>query len=369
MKRNPFRLLLAPFALLYGIGISLRNLAYSTGLFKSTSFDIPIVCIGNLSTGGTGKTPHTEYLVTLLKDKLNIATLSRGYGRKTDEFILSDIHSTAEQIGDEPKQIKNKFPEIPVAVDAKRVNGINKLREAHPELDLVLLDDAFQHRAVKPEFSILLTPYSDLFINDYLLPVGNLREWKSGYKRADIVIVTKCPEILSPLDRRAIKDDLKPYSYQSVYFSYFKYGEIQPADQSRYEPHPISRVKKAFVFTGIANSSTLTDYLNTNNVSYEHRKFSDHHSYSKTEIEALINEFNAYNLNHDSIILTTEKDYMRIKDSELEELFRAIPLYYIPIEVAFHGNDGQEMNAQITDYVRKNQIHRSVSQGQHNGQT
>ena len=366
MRRNPFRLLLAPLALLYGIVISIRNMAYNSGFFKSTSFDIPVVCVGNLSTGGTGKTPHTEYLVKLLTDKLNVATLSRGYGRTTNQFILSDIHSTADEIGDEPKQIKNRFPDIPVAVDAKRVNGINKLRENHPELDLIILDDAFQHRAVKPEFSILLTPYSDLFINDYLLPVGNLREWKSGYKRADIIIVTKCPEILSPLDKRAIKDDLKPYSYQSVYFSYFKYGDIQPADHSRYEPHPINRVHKAFLFTGIAKTGSLKDYLKTNSISFEHRKFSDHHRYTKTEIEALINEFNAFNLNHDSIILTTEKDYMRIKDSEFEEMFRSIPLYYIPIEVAFHGNDGQEMNAQITDYVRKNQIHRSVSEGKHN---
>jgi len=364
MKRNPIKLLLTPFALLYGIGVGLRNMAYNLGVFTSKSFDIPVVCIGNLSAGGTGKTPHTEYLIRLLKDNFQVATLSRGYGRKTKNYILATTTSSHTEIGDEPKQFKTKFPEIPVAVDANRVEGIENLLKDEPQLDIILLDDAFQHRAVKPEFSILLTTYSDLFIHDYLLPVGRLREWQSGYKRADIIIVTKCPEILSPLDRRAIKDDLKPLSYQSVYFSYFAYGDLQPAEPAQHPTIKLSSHKKVFLFTGIASTGPLKEYLSDKQVHFEHKSFPDHHSFTVDDIASIINEFNAHNLHQDTILVTTEKDFMRIKHTEHENAFKGLPLYYLPIEVRFHGNDGNELNGQILDYVKKNQIHRSVSQGQ-----
>lgn len=350
--------------MLYGIGVGLRNWAYNLGIFNSQSFDIPIVCIGNLSAGGTGKTPHTEYLIRLLKENYHIATLSRGYGRKSKEYVLAAPNSSHEEIGDEPKQFKSKFPEIPVAVDIKRANGIEQLIKDEPQLDMILLDDAFQHRSVKPEFSILLTPYSDLFIHDFLLPLGRLRESRSGYKRADIIIVTKCPEILSPLDRRAIKDDLKPLSYQSVYFSYFSYGDLQPANLKKYSPTPISKNKKIFLFTGIANTEPLKEYLESKQIDYKHKSFADHHNFTTEDIASITNEFQSHNLQQDTIIVTTEKDYMRIKDTEYEQSFQGLPFYYLPIQVQFHGTDGKELDAQILDYVRKNQIHRSVSQGQ-----
>ncbi len=363
MKRHPAKLLLAPFALLYGIGVGIRNWAYSLGLLESKSFDIPIVCVGNLSVGGTGKTPHTEYFIRLLKDHVNVATLSRGYGRKTSGFLLASINSVYTDIGDEPKQFKCKFPEIPVAVDEKRKHGIEKLLEKHPETDLVLLDDAFQHRAVKPEFSILITPYSDLFINDFLLPVGRLREWKSGYKRADIIIVSKCPDILSPLDRRAIKADLKPLSYQNVYFSFLKYGRLTSCQTGNQGPM-LTNERKIYLFTGIANNGPLLDHLNVNNVSYEHKSFPDHHDYSADDIAGIVNEFNTMNLTNDSLLVTTEKDFMRLRDTSLLDAFKGLSFFYLPISVEFHGTDGSDLDAQILDYVRKNQIHRNVSQNQ-----
>ena len=237
------------------------------------------------------------------------------------------------------------------------------MREEHPETDLILLDDAFQHRAVKPEFSVLITPYSDLFINDFLLPVGRLREWKSGYKRADIIIVSKCPDILSPLDRRAIKADLKPLSYQSVYFSYLKYGKLRSCQTGEAGPN-LTDQRKIYLFTGIANNSPLLDHLNVNKVSYEHKSFSDHHEYTEDDIAGIVNEFNTMNLTDDSLLVTTEKDYMRLKDTPQMEAFKGLSFFYLPISVEFHGTDGRDLNAQILDYVRKNQIHRNVSQNQ-----
>lgn len=362
MSNPVIQLLLMPFALLYGLGVSLRNMAYDTGIFKSRNFPIPIVCIGNLSTGGTGKTPHTEYLIRLLKDHYRLATLSRGYKRKSEGFVLAEEGHSHEMIGDEPKQFFSKFPDIKVAVDADRVNGVEQLLQKFGDLDIVLLDDAFQHRAIKAEFSILLTPYNDLYIKDKLLPMGNLREWRSGSKRADIIIVSKCPRVMSPLDKRAIRQDLKPKNYQQVYFSYLEYGDLvytfNPEKQIK-----LNSVNKIYLFTGIANSTELSSLVKENTHEFTHKSFPDHHNFGDADITSIIKEFEAFSVNSNAILLTTEKDFMRIKDTPLMERFKHLPLFYIPIQVCFHGSDGEELNTQILEYVRKNQIHRNVSSG------
>jgi len=356
---NPLRLLLAPFSLLYGLVIAIRNACYNLDIFSSKRFAIPTIVVGNLSTGGTGKTPHVEYLIRLLSQDFSVATLSRGYGRKTQGFLLASDRSTHEDIGDEPKQFQSKFKDVPVAVDAKRVNGMNELMAQFPELDLVVLDDAFQHRAVKPEVAILLTPYSDLYINDYLLPTGNLREWRGASDRADIIIVTKCPELLSLLERRAIKEELAPKSHQSVYFSYFAYGSLKPVRPQ----DPVRRlcdVKKIFLFTGIASDEPLLDHLESFDVEVKHTRFPDHHAYTQEEITSLLKEFEVFGLTGNPLILTTEKDWMRLIGTELQDLVCQVPLYYIPIEVVFHGQDGNEFNEQIIQYVKRNQSNRSL---------
>ncbi len=362
MKNPVIQLLLIPFALIYGLGVSLRNMAYDTGIFKSKSFPIPIVCIGNLSTGGTGKTPHTEYLIRLLKDHYKLATLSRGYKRKSDGFVLAEEGHSFEMIGDEPKQFQSKFPDIKVAVDADRVNGVEQLLNRFSDIDIVLLDDAFQHRAIKAEFSILLTPYNDLYIKDRLLPMGNLREWRSGSKRADIIVVSKCPRVMSPLDKRAIRQDLKPKNYQQIYFSFLEYGDLvntfMPEKRIK-----LNSINKVYLFTGIANSTELNSLVKETAGELIHKSFPDHHSFVEADITSIIKEFEAFSVNSNAVLLTTEKDFMRIKDTPLMERFKDLPLYYIPIQVCFHGSDGKELNTQILEYVRKNQIHRNVSSG------
>lgn len=355
------RLILLPFSLLYGIVVFFRNLLYDIGFLKSESFVVSIISIGNLTTGGTGKSPHTEYLIRLLKKGNKVAALSRGYGRVTNGFLLASAESDAFEIGDEPKQFKQKFPEIEVAVDSNRRNGIKKLLEINPSLNVILLDDAFQHRAVKPGLSILLTDYTQLFVDDFLLPAGNLREWKKSAERADIIIVTRIPDHFSPMEKRIIRQRLKPQPYQKVYFSFIKYGDFVPLGKQTGQ----NLVGKEFYFdrefsvlllTGIASSIHLYDYLKNKVPEIRHLKFRDHHRYSLADIQRLKQIFN--NIATDNkIILTTEKDAMRLGLPAYQELISELPIFYIPIEIGFHDKDEEEFNEQIISYVRKNQVH------------
>ncbi|MDD3567256.1 MAG: tetraacyldisaccharide 4'-kinase, partial [Bacteroidales bacterium] len=219
------RIILSPLALLYGTAIYLRNFLFDVNVLKSKSFNRAVICIGNLTVGGTGKTPHTEYLINLLKDDLNVATLSRGYKRKTKGFLMASSSSTASDIGDEPMQIRTKFSGITVAVDEQRVRGIETLLQQKPSTDVILLDDAFQHRYVRPGFSILLTDYNNLIYKDYFLPTGTLRDSFSQRKRANVVIVTKCPRDLSDGEQQKIIGKLKLQSHQQVYFTSYTYGD------------------------------------------------------------------------------------------------------------------------------------------------
>jgi len=336
---------------------------YDLGLFSSKQFDLPTISVGNLSAGGTGKTPHIEYLIRLLKPEFYIATLSRGYGRKTTGFILSDTQSTASDIGDEPLQFKKKFSGLRVAVDGNRVRGIKHLLKEFPSLQSILLDDAFQHRAVKPGLSILLTDFSRLFVNDNLLPSGSLREFKSGMKRADIIVVTKCPEILLPIERKRLISEINPLPHQRIYFSYIKYGDFIPVTGDGTNPlakeYYFERNFSVALLTGIANTRPLEYYLKDKIKNIFPIKFGDHHHFTKNDISNIQKIFNNI-VTANKIILTTEKDAMRLKSAAYAEAIKNLPLFYIPIEIEFHNNDKQAFNEQILHYVRANQKHSSI---------
>jgi tetraacyldisaccharide 4'-kinase len=344
------RILLFPFSMLYGCIVYLRNKLYDKHLLSSTSFDIPVICVGNLSMGGTGKSPHIEYIIRLLNNNYKIATLSRGYGRSATEFGIADASSKVADIGDEPMQFKNKFPEITVAVDKKRVNGINKLLAKFPSLNVILLDDAFQHRAVTAGLSILLTDYNKLYTNDVMLPTGTLREFRSGAKRADIIIITKCPEIVSSEERAVITSKINKLEHQHVYFSRIKYGSLVAMNTTN---AILSKETDVLLLTGIANPQPLEDYIINKVKSITPAKFPDHHNYTEKELMGIIDLFNTI-ASPNKIVITTEKDFMRLKSSPSVKLLNTLPIFYLPIEIAFLDTDNQMFNNQIINYVSSN---------------
>ena len=313
---NILRKLLLPFSLLYGSILALRNLCYDKGWFKSKSYAIPIICVGNLSTGGTGKSPMIEYLISFLKEDYKVAVLSRGYKRKTNGFREVKINSKAEDVGDEPLQFKQKFPEIMVVVCANRQEGIEKIRI---KADVILLDDAFQHRKVSASTNILLTTFDDLYVHDMVLPAGNLRESKRGAKRADLVMVTKCPEKHSHAKLQEIQYLLNLKPTQKIYFSKIIYDD-SICGISKTLPLNYLLNKNFTLVTGIANSKPLVEFLKQNQFNFEHKKFPDHHHFSDSEIK---------NFKEKEIILTTEKDFVR-----LEPRLNKFAIYYLPIKTA-----------------------------------
>jgi tetraacyldisaccharide 4'-kinase len=350
------KILLSPVSVIYKWITSFRNTLYNKGIFKSTAFGLPVISIGNLTVGGTGKTPHTEYLIRLLKDKYSVVTLSRGYGRKTKGFQVAEPHSNSTHIGDEPSQYYTKFRDIKVCVGENRVQAVQKLLEQFPETEVILLDDAFQHRAIKPGLSILLTEYNRLFIENYLLPLGTLRESASGMKRADIIIITKTPTILSPIERRRIESSIRPLPHQKIYYSYIKYGEFVPA----WDPKKPLLINKEFYFerhycvllvAGIANPDPVYIYLKDSGAKVSLMKFPDHHEYTLADTEKIKKAFEDLRGNN-KIILTTEKDYMRFKKPELEGFLNEMKIFYLPIEVAFHDRDAQQFNNRILSFVK-----------------
>ena len=348
------KILVFPISILYGCIVFLRNKLYNNHLISSRSFDVPVICVGNLSMGGTGKTPHIEYVIRLLNE-FKIATLSRGYGRSTNQFLLAEDNSKVEDIGDEPMQFKHKFKNIIVAVDAKRVNGINKLMEKFPFLNVVLLDDAFQHRAVKPGLSLLLTDYNKLYCNDFMLPTGTLREFRSGAKRADIIIITKCEDELSNDERNKIVSELKTLAHQQIYFSKIKYGNLMQMDNHFYLKNTeiLNSETSVVLLTGIANPKPLENYLKDKSRNIVSAKYADHHNFSEKDIEDILDLFNKIESQH-KIILTTEKDFMRLISSPHIHLLNAVPLFYLPIEIEFSDNDKTQFDNQILNYVRRN---------------
>lgn len=319
--------------MLYGVITSVRNFLFDKGFLKSYSFDIPVIVVGNLSVGGTGKTPQIEYLIRLLSSNYNVATLSRGYKRKSKGFLLADSNSNAEILGDEPFQIHNKFPSIKVAVDADRKNGIEQLLRLKNRPNVILMDDAFQHRKVKAGFYILLSSFDELFCDDFMLPTGNLRERRKGAKRANVIIVTKCPKDLSEIAQRKIEKKIGLNI--PIFFSYIDYDNLIYNDITSKSVTDIENVDK-LLLAGIAKPEHFFSYLQAEKdvtVVYP-----DHHHFTENDIKEIENKAN------NKLIITTEKDYVRLKNQKLNSLF------YLPIKSSFISR-GDDFDKTILNYV------------------
>lgn len=339
------RLLLFPVSLLYGFVTLMRNKLYDWGIFKVTSFDLPIIGIGNLVVGGSGKTPVTEYLVRLLSEH-KIAILSRGYGRKTKGFLLADEHSTSEDIGDEPMQYHQKFPHITVAVCEDRVAGVNRLKDDH---DLILLDDAFQHRAIKAGFNVLLFDFNQVNKWQFLMPTGNLREYFSAYERADALLITKSPEQLNFLDQRDIRQRFDLTATQRLSFASIRYGQLVHLFNKEIKAE-IAQDDHVFLLTGIANPKPLLTHLQSASEQVMSFEYPDHYRFSSKDIEALVKAFNQHPAPK-KIIITTEKDSQRLLSDNLKDLLLNLPIFYLPIEIVLATKDKFTFDQKILDYV------------------
>ncbi|WP_251620062.1 tetraacyldisaccharide 4'-kinase [Odoribacter lunatus] len=344
------KVILLPLSCLYGFIVGIRNFFFNNGILKSKSFSIPIICVGNISVGGTGKTPHTEQIISALSNDFQIACLSRGYKRHTKGFILAKTDSTADEIGDEPLQIKNKFPNIQVACDAKRTRGIEKLLSLSPQPEVIILDDAFQHRYVKADKNIVLIDYNHPCYKDYLLPAGRLRETCSALKRADYLIVTKCPETLSPIEQRLFHKHLKIKPYQQLFFTTMRYGSILSLKADLPAPC-LSNKSSILCVTGIAHPAPYIQYLRqfTSNITV--LEYPDHHHFSKRDIRHITSSFEEI-LNTEKYIFTTEKDASRLKGCQLPQEIKE-KIYYIPIEPIFL-NKKELFIQDLKNYVTKN---------------
>ena len=329
------RILLLPFSFLYGIVTKIRNILFDSGILKSKEFKTYSISVGNIAVGGTGKSPHVEYLIRLFEETKKIATLSRGYKRESKGFVLANSKSTFKDIGDEPMQFHSKFKTINVAVDSDRRRGIVKLQDDIGP-DLILLDDCFQHRWIKPSLDLVLLDYSSVGDKQYMLPSGELREWKSGVKRADAIVVTKSPELHSPIEHRRIKELIKPLRSQKTFFSYIDYKEITPFNNCAKSLCKDGVIKledyKTVVFAGIAKITPLVDYLKQTAKEVIVTEFSDHHNFAPVDIVRLTNAFKAI-ISKDKILITTEKDAMRLKDERLFPLLEQFPVFYLPYSI------------------------------------
>ncbi|HKG05223.1 MAG TPA: tetraacyldisaccharide 4'-kinase, partial [Pedobacter sp.] len=327
--------------------ILIRNVLYDTGVFKSVSFEIPVICVGNLVVGGSGKTPFTEYLIGLLGNR-KIAVLSRGYGRKTTGFILADQNANAETIGDEPMQFYTKFPQVTVAVCESRVKGIKMLQASH---DLIILDDAFQHRAVKPGFSILLFEYQKLLRPQFLLPAGNLREPFRAYKRADLLLLTKAPQFLDNKQMQTCINKFKELTNAEPIISFLEYGKLTSLNQRHRQPAPqLSAITHIFLLTGIANPKPLLSHLEQYSLNIHHHEYADHYNFRTRDVEKLVNAFQEHP-SKDKLIITTEKDVQRLNNAALKELLLNLPVFYLPVKIALGDKDKAIFDQKILDYV------------------
>ena len=345
---------LLPLSWLYGLGVRIRNFMFEVGLLKSHSFDVPVISVGNITVGGTGKTPHVEYLISLLREKANVAVLSRGYKRKSRGFVMASPESTTRDIGDEPMQMKKKFRDVTVAVDRDRVKGIRLLTDGSTvkDIDVILLDDAFQHRYVKPGINILLVDYHRLIIYDKLLPAGRLREPLSGKNRADIVIVTKCPKDLKPMNFRVITKAMNLFPYQHLYFTTLEYDNLTPVFCG--EEMSLDSIKpdtNVLLLTGIASPKQMAVDLEPYAKSIHSLSFPDHHRFNAGDVERINNTFAS--LPDPKMIITTEKDTTRLLETEgLSENVRH-NMYALPLRIRFIEKK-EKFNENILGYVRKN---------------
>ncbi len=360
-------LILYPLSLIYGLIVSVRNGMYNSGMIKSKSYDFPVICIGNLSAGGTGKTPHVEYFIKLLQDNFGIAVLSRGYKRKTRGFRFVELSDDVRNVGDEPMQIKKKFPDITVAVDKKRVRGIDKLSQ-EDDLRVILLDDAFQHRKVNAGLNILLSNFDRPFTKDHFLPFGTLREHPYEHRRSHIIIITKCPENLNPIQKRLINKELKIYPFQYLFFTTLEYENmINIFDENK--QIPLDRFNNADIgilgVSAIAHNKKFRNKLKELSKNLKMISFLDHHYYNKRDIERIRHHFNKIET-EEKIIITTEKDAVKFRNlanvpENLKEYF-----YYLPIRVAFLGDDKEEekFKHQIIHYAKTNRRYSKLYKGQ-----
>lgn len=345
---------LLPLSWIYGSIVRLRNWLFDIGLKKSRAFSLPIISVGNITVGGSGKTPHVEYLIRLLQDKMKVAVLSRGYKRKTRGFVLADENTTMPEIGDEPFQMHQKFPDIYVAVDTKRVRGIEHLQsdEETKDVDVVLLDDAFQHRYVKPGINILLVDYHRLIIYDKMLPAGRLREPLSGKNRADIVIVTKCPKDLRPMEFRVLTKAMSLYPFQKLYFTCIDYDDAKGLFNGNTRSLQELRQQHVLLLTGIASPKQMEHDLKPHVGDIRNLLFGDHHLFKPRDIKLINDTFEA--MPQPRIIITTEKDAVRLKETEgLSEPVKQ-SIYVLPIKVSFMLDQEENFNEKIISYVRKN---------------
>lgn len=339
------RILLLPLALLYGLGVGLRNLLYRVGILRSVRFDLPVISVGNLSVGGAGKSPHIEYLIRWLDQYIEVAVLSRGYGRNTTGYRPVTSIDTAEMVGDEPLQFKRKFPDVAICVSESRALGVPEVVKRNPETQVVLLDDAFQHLAVTPGLNILLTEFAHPFTRDWLLPSGRLREGRYNYRRADIIVVTKCPPDLTPVQRQKMVLEIDPFPRQHVFFSRYRYGtpyDLLRPDQRR----TLDLDTDVLLVSAIANTDYLLKYLSTSVKSAQTLEFEDHHFFKEDELLDMVRRFGRLQ-GRNKIILTTEKDAMRL---ELHRDFfwkNELPIYVLPVEVEFCDDDERGFQEEV----------------------
>ena len=346
---------LLPLSWLYGLGVGIRNTLFDLGILKSRSFDVPVISVGNITVGGSGKTPHVEYLIRLLHNKYRVAVLSRGYKRKTKGYILADENSTMSDIGDEPYQMHSKFKNVSIAVDRNRCNGIERLTNDEPtkDTDVILLDDAYQHRYVKPGINILLVDYHRLIIYDKLLPAGRLRESKEGKTRADIVIVTKCPKDLKPMSFRVLSRAMDLFPYQQLYFTCLKYGDLHALFNDSKRPlKDIKPNEHTLLVTGIASPEQMVEDLSPYCKNITSLKFSDHHQFNADDVEKINSTFAM--MQTPRLIITTEKDATRLENIEglSEEVKNSI--YTLPVEVQVMLDQQEKFDEVIFSYVQKN---------------
>ncbi len=353
---RPVQYFLYPLAMLYGLGVWIRNAFYDAGIKKSHGFSQAIVKIGNLSVGGTGKTPHTELIAAMLAESFPaVAILSRGYKRKTRGFRLAGESDNAQTIGDEPFQMYLKLPDVQVAVCEDRKTGIEKLNELNPFLSAVVLDDGYQHRRVKADLNILLSDYNEPYFRDHLLPLGKLREFRGGFRRADIIIFTKAPERINVYDKKYIYTKVGAAAHQLVIFSHIRYTD--PVFMEPFEPFAIDKNTHVLLVTGIANSRSLTDKLKAKNIPFTHLAYADHQRYGQKQLKQIARSWGEIESER-KVVLTTEKDFVKLRDFGDWFVTNQIPLASLPIEIGFDEADRAAFIAKIEDYVKQHQRNR-----------
>lgn len=365
MARNKLlsMLLLYPISKIYGVVMAVRNKMFDYGILKQQEFDIPIVVVGNIAMGGTGKTPHVEYIVESLLGKYNIGVLSRGYRRATKGFVLASPQSRPEDIGDESYQIYRKFgPDITVAVCEKRADGIRQMREINPELNMIILDDAFQHRYVKPSVSVILTEYNRPVFNDKILPYGRLRESARALNRADMVVVTKCPIDMKPMHYRLFEENLKLFPFQKLYFSRYNYGHLVPIFPDEATDIPtldsLRPDNSVLVITGVANPKPFVRFLRRNKAKVKLKRFTDHHNFTASDMEEIARLFDELP-SANKFIVTTEKDAVRILNNPYFPHRLKKSIFYVPIKVEFIDRGEAEFTAGIEKTIRDSRLFKS----------